>query len=292
MSLTIYPVGGLGNQLFIYAAGLAHSRRIGTDLVIDPIHLILDPQRTLELTTFESDFSLVDRDEPNLLLHLKQKLLLLRNGPIESETTKHGLSPVFNYSPITQFSKGNGKLWGYFQSWKYFESVSDELRPSMRRIKNKSKWFDEVSEEIQSRESAIAVHVRRGDFVGNTKIGPTPEAYFRSALTLLNQKLDIEDIFVFSDEIDSLEENSFLSTRARKIHYVSNSVDSKPIEILNLMAACDHVVMANSSLSWWGAWLGSRPTQIVVYPRPWSREIWFDDRDFALPAWISMGFSE
>ena len=289
LRITVYPVGGLGNQLFIYAAGLSKARSTSARLEVDPIHITLDRRRNLELNSFESDFSIVDRDGPTPCLMLLQKLFAVRDGRIDHRNSDRCLTPIFRYDPKF-FDRSRRRLWGYFQSWQYFETVADELRDQLRGIRSKSSWFEEISAEIQNSGPSVAVHVRRGDFVGNEVLGALPESYFESALRFIMRAAKCSDVFVFSDDIESLEAKEFLSGTTATVHYVRNHELAQPIEVVNLLAKCDHIVMSNSTLSWWGAWLGSTDSQIVVYPRPWFSGRLSDERNFALPSWVSLGW--
>lgn len=290
MAITVYPVGGLGNQLFIYGAGLAEARRVGADLLVDPLHLILDPKRDLELTSFESDFTLIKRSNSHFPLLLRQKMLTLRNGRIDRPEGSTFLCLPYAKSRFRTFASHRKKFWGYLQSWRYFESIDTELREQLRSIKKKSAWFDNVSLQIRNAPRTIGLHVRRGDYVGNSSMGEIPRKYYESAINLICAGQNDVDIFVFSDDPNLTADCNFIGQGLGRVHYAENRKIRRPIEVVNLLASCDHVVMANSTLSWWGAWLGARETQIVIYPRPWLTGFRMDERDFALPTWFSLGW--
>lgn len=289
MSVKVYPAGGLGNQLFIYATGLATARRLGVDLQVDPIHLTLDPLRKLELDSFRSYYKLVDRSGRLLPLRLTQQALNIRFGPFNNQLLEQSL-PGSRHVGRWGGSPRSRHLWGYFQSWAYFDDIATTLRDDLRLIVNKSDDFMSLSRQIQDSEVPIGVHVRRGDFAENSPHGRLPDSYFEAALTLVTGSKPASDVFVFSDDIPSLRAASFLGARPERIHFLDQKNKLRPIEIVNLLAQCERIVMSNSSLSWWGAWLGASKSQTAIYPRPWLPVGSAAVEGFALTHWQSLGW--
>jgi len=293
MTVIIEPMGGLGNQLFVYAAGRAQAVREETSLYVDPRNYLNNPSRSFELDSFISNFLEVEpcpRSFQMLLSRVRGLRLLLRQGFLKTffrriatvESAFLFVAPEASKCRVT-------RLRGYFQSWRYFGNLSHELRSEIRDIATPSDWFQEMSASVLAAGTTVGIHVRRGDYVTNPHMGVVPERYYESALRILQNLVGDFRIYVFSDDIDSLSTSSFLWPWRESMIFVYPSRGSRPIESLNLLGQCGHVVMANSSFSWWGAWLGEGSERYVFYPRPWLAGAYVDDRDLVLPHWISLG---
>jgi hypothetical protein len=293
MAVVISPVGGLGNQLFIYAAGKALAREHDLPLLVDTSHYRKYHNRLFELDSFDSQWEDAVTTQ-NYGFFLNQKLVqsFLRVRHLFWRLCQRGgrgLEEAFVFDP--SFLKFGGNFWlsGYLQSWRYFDAVGDELRNEISRIENPTNFYRKAQKEILDATVSVAVHVRRGDYISNNYMGILPEKYYERSLNLLEYLIGDFQVFIFSDDTDSLIEESFLPKWAARMTILRASKDSRPVETLRLIAMCDHVVMANSSFSWWGAWLGQRENRQVIYPRPWLAGARADDRDFTLPTWISIG---
>jgi hypothetical protein len=160
----------------------------------------------------------------------------------------------FNYWPIPNFGKPT-TLVGFCQSEKYFEGAHDEVK---RLFKLDIKPVD-----------AVSIHVRRGDYVQHANsFPPVTEEYLEKAVELFIDKYRQDfEIIVFSDDITWCKTIFRDDTRA-----IQFSEGKTEFEDLSLMASCSHHIIANSTFSWWGAWLGHNPDKIVVSPH---HENWF-----------------
>lgn len=157
----------------------------------------------------------------------------------------------FNYSPIP-FNPNGTRLIGFFQSEKYFEGAEDEIR---KVFKLDIKPVD-----------AVSLHVRRGDYVQYANSFPPVDiAYIMQAWWHVFNKTGIRKTIVFSDDVKWCMENL-------KWENIEFSEGRNEYEDLSLMASCSHHIIANSTFSWWGAWLGHNPNKIVVSP---SADNWF-----------------
>ncbi len=144
----------------------------------------------------------------------------------------------------------------------------------------------EMLREIQACE-AVAVHIRRGDYVSNPVTAAVHGAcgmdYYREGLSRLDQVVTRPHLYVFSDDIPWVREN--LKT-SHPVTYVDHNSADEPCEDLRLMSACKHFVIANSSFSWWGAWLSAFPGKRVVAPKRWFATDSKDSRDQVPDSWI------
>jgi hypothetical protein len=273
--------GGLGNQLFQYAAGRALADRLGRDLGLDlrgftpsgrslgdtPRPYLLDRYaiRARALPTgfllkmgfpFSRPWRRVWRGAGFVRGLLAQEEGLAFQPKLEARARKAG----FVY------------LDGYWQSWRYFQNRRAELLQDLRPLRGPSA-VNAASLKRLARENAVCVHVRRGDYVSLPAAaafhGLLGADYYRAAVKRLGAAARGARFYVFSDEPAWARRNLVLP--GKMVVVDQNGVD-EPEEDLRLMAACRHFILANSSLSWWGAWMGSRPGKRVVAPRSWFRQ--------------------
>jgi hypothetical protein len=209
--------GGLGNQMFQYAAGRSLAEKHGSVLFMDISKLSKSPtQRTFELDNFPHIYGTTGT----------------------SWLTKRYKEKTFEYNPDFETLPDGIYLDGYWQSEKYFKNIETIIQNA---FSYKPKTYGEDS---------VAVLIRRGDYIGN-KIHPVlPDEYYLKAKELIEQRISNPKYYYFSDDPS-------LST--------GNSV----FEDLISMSLCKHHIIANSSLSWWGAWLCEYPNKIVIAPRKW-----------------------
>lgn len=223
--IAVQLCGGLGNQMFQYAAGKAVASGLGTDIEIDIRDCLNNPNRPYHLWRFHIT--------PELLTTnwLSRKLMRV-SGLVMREKS-------FEYDPSIQNCKDWSYLVGYFQSEKYFKSIEPEIR----------KIFSN-GEKVYGDENSVAVHVRRGDYVGNGTHRVLPVAYYRAAMGVIESEVDNPQYYIFSDDPRWATGNDAFSD-------------------LMTMTRCKHHIIANSSLSWWGAWLCEYPDKKVIAPKEW-----------------------
>jgi len=160
---------------------------------------------------------------------------------------------------------------GYFQSERYFEAHADvvraELTPARPPDPQNARWLAEIAAEPR----AVSLHVRRGDYVRNAKFaahhGTCTPAYYDRALAYVTEQIGAAPvIYVFSDDPEWVRANMQLPCDVR---VVGHNDASRNVEDLRLMSACRHHIIANSSFSWWGAWLNPRRDKVVAAPAMW-----------------------
>jgi len=251
-------MGGLGNQMHQYAAGSVLARKLHANLIMDLSWFDTikgDPnvvQRIYELDGFgikPINASLVDS-------------LSLKINPAKT-FKERGVS----YNKEFENLIGNVILEGYWQSYKYFRGYED-LVSGLFEFPKSTGNNKKLLEEIYSTES-ISLHVRRGDY--NTKTsrkyhGLMPLGYYRKAMKIIEPKLTKPRLFVFSDEIDWCKKNVRFDIPT--VFVDSNSLNTGPQD-MKLMSACKHNIIANSSFSWWAAWLNRNPKKTVIAPKNW-----------------------
>lgn len=285
--------GGLGNQLFQYATGRAVANRFSQPLVVDDRAFRTDNLRGFCLSRFHADYTLAsDNPMVEAILPPARKRWLayagwrLRYGNRLTYVKERSLE----FDP-SLFACGPGAyLHGYWQSEQYFRDIADLLKQELTvrepvSGENQS-WLDEIASGV-----SVSLHIRRGDYVSDPKAnrvhGICALDYYQRALERLSQELGWTSfsLFVFSDDPDWVEANWTLPYRLRTVRH---NGDSRNYEDLRLMMACHHHIIANSSFSWWGAWLGHHPQRVVIAPKKWFNDPLRSDRSLVPDRWLRL----
>jgi hypothetical protein len=288
--------GGLGNQLFQYAAARAMADRLGRDLGVDlrdfaryerrrRLSALPLVGRGLRLRFDTPRPYLLDR-YPIRARALPAPVLLGAGFPLSRRWRRvwrgaglgRGLlaqeqGPGFLPGLEAEVKRaGFAYLDGYWQSWRYFQDQREALLGDLRPLRAPSGANAALLKRM-ARENAVCVHVRRGDYVSLPAAaafhGLLGADYYRAAVKRLGPAARGARFYVFSDEPAWARGNLDLP---RAVSVVDQNGVDEPEEDLRLMAACRHFILANSSLSWWGAWMGSRPGKRVVAPKAWFKQ--------------------
>src|SRR3984885_13262805 len=158
-------------------------------------------------------------------------------------------------------------LVGYWQSSILVEEIADQLRIDLTFKEAAQGKNLDVLERIRGRENPVSLHARRGDYTlaveGNRAL---PMEYYHHAISVFRERLVNPTFFVFSDDIPFAENNL---PRDMKAVFVNHNDDLAAHEDLRLMSSCRHHIIANSTFSWWGAWLNPLPNKRVIAPKYW-----------------------
>jgi len=294
--VTISLLGGLGNQMFQYAAGKALAERHCVDLELDlsgfynnkytPRPFLLDHLRVPEASRWaEGAKNFVPAEWKIGIDRLR------RAGLPKLAWSQDYREPHFHYDPAFEALGPDTALFGYFQSERYFIGIADKLRDWFSPREALAGSAAEMLTHIEASRLPVSVHVRRGDYVDPGRVefhGLVAEPYYREALGRLQSAIGAEaELFVFSDDPAAAEHVLNFVPRSRLVHVRGDP--NRPWEDMVLMARCRHHVTANSSFSWWGAWLNRAPEKIVVAPRAWfapSQLSKWNTRDLYPPGWL------
>lgn len=197
------------------------------------------------------------------------------------------------YLPEFEHLPDGSYLVGYWQSFKYFESIAARIACDLIPREELSPPFRAIRDRAQQEES-VAIHVRRGDYVtlssAATWHGVQPLSYYREAVVRVRNATQVPRFYVFSDDPGWCAANMPLG--AGEMTIVTGDVGEKPWEHLILMSHCRHHVIANSSFSWWGAWLADQrladPKRVVIAPVRWFRSGLEGLNDRIPPHWITL----
>ena len=277
-------IGGLGNQMFQYAAGRALALRRGVPFRIDR-RGFATYRRAFGLDCFRAELADAPADQlPGAARESRIHRLLrpLLGGPMRVYAEK-----AFTFDPAVLSLPDGTYLDGYWQSEQYFADCAAVLREdfTVRHAPSpeNQRWLERIGAC-----NSVSLHVRRGDYVSDPGAaavhGTCDLDYYRRAVDIVRQAGGADPvIFVFSDDPDWVAANLQLPF---ELHLVRNNDAATAYEDLRLMSACRHHVIANSSFSWWGAWLDAAPDKIVVAPRRWFRADDMDDRDLVPASWV------
>lgn len=255
---------GLGNQLFQYATARRLALRHSTVLRLDLSLFPAGSHRLYGLHRFNIAAEPARRDELEALGLLQPRLLARLRRPFRNYHHHKEIHP--NFHPEVMRLPNRTALMGYFQSELYFKDVAGQLREELTFNCPLGAAAAEILRRILSYRTSVGLHVRRGDYVTLPEFGLLPVSYYQNAVRHLRSQLGaIPEVFVFFDDPEWCRIHLDLGVPFQVV--VGN--EKEPHDDLRLMSACRHNIIANSSFSWWGAWLNPNEEKAVIAPRTW-----------------------
>ncbi|NDH68708.1 MAG: alpha-1,2-fucosyltransferase [Gammaproteobacteria bacterium] len=286
-------LGGLGNQMFQYAAGRALSLAVEQPFLLDlrgfnsyALHNGFELGRIFsaqfkEATASDISFMLGWRSPELVRKVLKRVKSPLLNG------TCLAIEPHFNYWAGIRVGGLNRYLMGYWQSEMYFKDHAKALRSDFKFTLPLDEISLNIAQCIQN-NNAISLHVRRGDYIThapNSKIlNVCSVDYYNKAIDYISQRVGSPHFFLFSDDMEWVK--ATLNIPFKKT-YVEHNRGADNYRDMQLMHLCRHHIIANSSFSWWGAWLNPYPDKLVVAPKSWFCDGKVED-DLIPPEWTRL----
>lgn len=254
--------GGLGNQLFGWAAGFALSQKLGCGLSVDTSNLY---QRGYQLENFRLSKNIEISSNPNPLLRKINKIFY-RNIFHENS---------FEYDPRFEEINAPKILRGYFQSWKYHSNIKNEIYDQVRNVLSESPQLRELRKKFAF-ENLIGIHVRRGDYKELEHYhGTIKEGYYKKAISKVRlADKTTSDYIVFSDE-----PNEARLIVPGAIAYIGPHELSRADENMILMSSCKSLIGANSSFSLWSGLLMEPESKVRIFPKRWFAEKSINDSD-------------
>ncbi|MEN9341795.1 MAG: hypothetical protein RIQ54_51 [Candidatus Parcubacteria bacterium] len=295
--ITVFLRGGLGNQMFQYAHGVHLARKNNTTLVIDTVYLQdRTPRKNftyrnydLDIFTITPQFSFLSRlaqKFPAPLLWLSLDMIIIKINSIAGiQKLLHEKDEYVNPDALNM--SGNLLTVGYWQSEKYFRENADDVRNAFQfRIPLEGE-ANRIGEKILATNS-VSLHVRRGDYAADKKVmqdmGETNITYYQEAARYIAQQVSNPIFFIFSDDIEWCRKKILLPFPV--IYVSASSAGPKGSHHLQLMSLCKHNIIANSTFSWWGAWLNKNPYKIVIGPQKWYADNRKEGDDVIPREWI------
>lgn len=271
-----HVIGGLGNQMFQYAAGRALSIKFDASHLLDVgdfagyrLHQGFELARV-----FTCPVTLAEPEDVRAVLGWQSSRLARRilARPELRYFRKHNfiVEPHFHYWPDINDVQLPHYLTGYWQSEHYFIDVAQIIRADFTFRQPLSGRNLELAKEIET-VNAVSLHVRRGDYVSDPKTmatnGICSPSYFEAAICHISAYVDAPHFYVFSDDMEWVRAN--LNIDEYPCCYVDHNSGMDSYNDMRLMSLCRHHIIANSSFSWWGAWLNPRDDKIVIAPQRW-----------------------
>jgi hypothetical protein len=283
-------MGGLGNQLFQYALGRALEEKVlGKSIItFDKSWFYTKGERIYMLDKFNTKVNDSSFKKP-----IEKKFWGLFNKKSnEPFLIKEGnYSYKYQNNLITKYLKLSDKrdvyIEGYWQNEKYFNEIGDLLQREII-LKNP---FSDVALNILNNigKDSVSVHIRRGDYVTNPKYQVVHDVcnqeYYEKALKYISSKITEPKFYIFSDDIDWAKNNKIFNIP--NTTFVSRPTLKAEEELL-IMKECNHQIIANSSFSWWAAWLNKNPNKIVIAPSLWINKPRIESKDILPQLWIKI----
>lgn len=280
--IVVKLIGGLGNQMFQYAAGRALAQKHQTELLLDISWLNKDPEghytkRRFELDAFNISSSIADEqliERFGISSANKITRTLQRKFP---QLFKWLYAAESGYACQPQFTNygRNTYLEGFWQSELYFKSIRPIILQEFSLKVALPYELQHLANAMKQQES-VSLHIRRGDYVNNQQVnahhGVLDMTYYQEALREVEQSKAVQAVYVFSDDMAWCRLNLKLNTNAA-IHFVEFAEPASASQELILMSCCHHNIIANSSFSWWGAWLNQNPQKTVIAPKNWFQSV-------------------
>ncbi|MBO7294763.1 MAG: alpha-1,2-fucosyltransferase [Bacteroidaceae bacterium] len=275
----IKMIGGLGNQMFIYAFYLQMRKRFpGTRIDLS------DMRHYHAHNGYELDrvFGISDREfciaKPlkKVLEFLFFKVILERKQNLE---TMEAFTKSYAY-PFLYFK-------GFYQSERFFKDVEGEVRQAFAFDLNKANAESQtLARQIQENPHAVSLHVRRGDYMEPKfykRYGTVcSQAYFQRAVEMMLAQVPQAHFYIFSDDVEWVQQN----LRLPRATVVSCNRGADSWQDMMLMSLCRHNIICNSTFSWWGAWLNANPEKRVIAPSRWLADV---DMPYIIPeTWIKV----
>lgn len=279
--------------MFQYATARALSIDLDTQLLLDlsdfdgySLHQGFELSRV-----FHSEVNIATNADLSAVLHWQRSKLarrLLRQFPFNFlRSEKLVFEPSFQYWDGIKCIADNSYLMGYWQSESYFLQHAETIRADFRFKPELNSKNSEVLAHINE-VNAVSLHVRRGDYVQNAHTNATHGIcslqYYKNAIDQIADCVNAPVFFVFSDDMEWVKSNLQMDFPCFYIDH-NHGIDS--FSDMRLMSNCRHHIIANSSFSWWGAWLNANPEKIVIAPKQWFANN-TDTSDLLPQGWIKL----
>ncbi|HEY5125307.1 MAG TPA: alpha-1,2-fucosyltransferase [Ignavibacteria bacterium] len=288
---------GLGNQLFQYAASRAISIRSNATLKLDITFYESDTIRKYRLNQFNVIENLATGDEIELYkteeavkkTFFKKVLNRMNSSGIEYVGKNHiKEKPWVNFEPSVLKLKDNFYLEGYWQNQSYFKSIRKTLLEEFTLKYPVDNLTRGLLEKVRNCNS-VSLHIRRGDYLDIALFNVLSLEYYHAAMSFIKKKVDKPFFFVFSDDISWAKKHL---NHIENVLFIDQQGNESEILELEIMKNCDHNIIANSTFSWWGAWLNQNQGKIIIAPHKWSHNRQFqrnqDENEFIPAAWIRL----
>ena len=288
--------GGLGNQLFQYFAGQYLAYKADAVLKIDSTFSQFGRSGHSDWVGETTLPGYISPSAPSHSLRYFRSLIkrrfreflgrIIQGEEMKLRVLRQYHSPAPGYDSQLEHLKPPVTVVGYFQSWRYFQALSDSGLVPEVKMKNPSRWILDMTGEMSRQGKILGIHVRRGDYVGNAGIGTLSVSYYEAAAQELRSRgANWDAVWIFSDDSARVENEfaGFLGGEENLV-FVKPPSESHAFESLLLLSQSSFLVIANSTFSWWAATLGN-PDKAVACPSKWFAQI-EDPFDLCPQSWV------
>ena len=285
-------IGGLGNQLFNWAAGYSLSQRLNFTHYINS-------RKSAKHGSYLTDFGIHNIEYPitknldfmDLIDKSSSPALNKVSRSLKTSDFSNRVRPYvfeensFEYNKRIEEISSSKLLRGYFQSWRYFQPHLQEIRSILNSRSKMTSTFEGYNREL-CQKKWVAIHVRRKDYVEYSSFhGLTSPVYYKRALGTIELGNSNVVRVVFSDDIELAKEV------VKADMYIGELDLSLPSENIKLMSRADFIIGSNSTFSWWAAFMMG-DEKLAIFPRPWFATKEKNTRDLLLPNWLTIGNEE
>lgn len=277
--------GGLGSQMFAYAAARRVALTHGVKLHIDTRNYRTYKKFDPELQHFAIDATFLrDEEADEICGPNNERIAIVQPQHLHFDRS------------ILDIANPDILMRGNYVSEDYFFDVTTPLRKEFTRVSQPSMYAFRLKAELTILRAAgyepVSIHIRRGDYVNEGHIkeiyGLCSLDYYQNAMALVSKLVERPWFVFFSNDSDWIAQNFPGDNRT----VTRFPADSPPCEDMLSMALCRHHILANSGYGWWGAWLAEHPDQTVIVPRPWLRDRSLNTEDIPKRNWIGIGDAE
>ncbi|WP_294319028.1 alpha-1,2-fucosyltransferase [uncultured Chryseobacterium sp.] len=262
--------GGLGNQLFQYAFGKLLEKKLNISVKYDIQTEITSKnltKRNLDIEKFDIYLPSASENEISNLIFFRKNILWRAERKLAQKMPSIRANYIVqnNAHEILKDLKNNSYYDGYWQCYKYIDDVKDELLKEVQSHANFLISYESLISQMKSC-SSVSIHIRRDDYINikvNNKLFEICEFdYYKKAIDLLKMKFKNIQFFIFTQDKEWARQNFV----GENFHFVEGN---SAIDDMLLMSYCKHNIIANSTFSWWGAWLNKNSEKIVIAPKKW-----------------------
>jgi hypothetical protein len=284
-------IGGLGNQMFQYAVGRNLALKNNVPLKVD-----ISDFETYKLHKYSLQYLRITE----ILATPKEvaafKRYRRKNGRrwfwynrLFADPTKYVSERSADFDSSILQLQPPVYLDGYWQNEKYFKEIAGTIRDEFIVKEPPTEKNKETAEQIRN-TNAVSLHVRRADYVTNANThawhGVCGPEYYAKAVSTIARSVTNPHFFVFSDDMPWAKQN--IIPADCPVTYVDQNDAATNYEDLRLMSLCKHNIVANSSFSWWGAWLNGNPDKVVIAPQKWFQAEKMAAADIVPDSWVTL----
>lgn len=279
--------GGLGNQMFQWAMARTFKEILDVDVFLDMSYFAKRYSRPYQLDIFKVKPDFVKGEITKMKLEIIWAFRKILQG-VRVFGIRYYEEQSFNYDSGVHKIGSNSYISGFFQSERYFRSIADKIREDFKFAVYPTENSAKIIAHI-NRCNAVSLHIRRGDYVAKKRYqdqyAQCSLSYYKRAVDYIAERHPDPTLFIFSDDIEWVKKNLRFP---HECVYVEGNNGEKSYEDMRLMSLCSHNIIANSSFSWWGAWLNPNPDKIVVAPTRWFNDPDVIQTDIIPPEWVKL----